>query len=305
MILFVHTANLGDVISASGIIKDLAVSQPVEVLLRPSFRGLFVGEKNIKEIEEKDLRHSYDLVVDLDSSRQSRKLMRSLNAKKKIGRYANWWRKLKYQNIYHRQLNKFPDKHIVKAYYPVAEYLGLNSKETLQLVPLNLNAQMQKWLEKERKNREGLYVFHIEASNPIRSLPHDLVIDCMNHLFQRNKLIVVVGHPSPNLNTLLQKLGTKVLYRSLSLLELKALLSQADFFVGPDSGPLHLAAALGVKSIGLYGPTLSRDFAPQAKQLKKVEMEFSCRPCNQNKTCKFNRRCLHSITSSQLISEME
>jgi heptosyltransferase-1 len=37
--------------------------------------------------------------------------------------------------------------------------------------------------------------------------------------------------------------------------ELKALLMRADLVVAPDSGPLHLAAALGTPVVGLYGPT--------------------------------------------------
>jgi heptosyltransferase-1 len=41
----------------------------------------------------------------------------------------------------------------------------------------------------------------------------------------------------------------------LDLKELAALLANAQFFVGADSGPLHLAAAMGSPVAGLYGPT--------------------------------------------------
>jgi len=34
-----------------------------------------------------------------------------------------------------------------------------------------------------------------------------------------------------------------------------ALMRQARLMLGPDTGPLHLAAALGVPTVGLYGPT--------------------------------------------------
>jgi lipopolysaccharide heptosyltransferase I len=40
-----------------------------------------------------------------------------------------------------------------------------------------------------------------------------------------------------------------------TLLELAALLSQATLFVGSDTGPLHMAAVLGVPCAGIYGPT--------------------------------------------------
>jgi lipopolysaccharide heptosyltransferase I len=47
-----------------------------------------------------------------------------------------------------------------------------------------------------------------------------------------------------------------------SLLELAAVLSQATLFVGSDTGPLHMAAALGISCIGLYGPTCPETCGP-------------------------------------------
>ena len=47
-----------------------------------------------------------------------------------------------------------------------------------------------------------------------------------------------------------------------SLTSLSALLTKADWVVANDSGPMHLAAALGVKTIGLFGPTDPRLVGP-------------------------------------------
>lgn len=49
--------------------------------------------------------------------------------------------------------------------------------------------------------------------------------------------------------------GALVGMRSLSLAELMALLKRASLVVAADSGPLHLAVALGTPVVGLYGPT--------------------------------------------------
>jgi ADP-heptose:LPS heptosyltransferase len=40
-----------------------------------------------------------------------------------------------------------------------------------------------------------------------------------------------------------------------SLTELASLIRRSTLFVGSDTGPLHLAAALGITCVGLYGPT--------------------------------------------------
>ncbi|MSU24840.1 MAG: lipopolysaccharide heptosyltransferase family protein [Opitutus sp.] len=47
-----------------------------------------------------------------------------------------------------------------------------------------------------------------------------------------------------------------------SLVSLPALIKRADWIISNDSGPMHLAAALGVKTLGIFGPTDPREFGP-------------------------------------------
>lgn len=47
-----------------------------------------------------------------------------------------------------------------------------------------------------------------------------------------------------------------------SLVSLPALIKRADWVISNDSGPMHLAAALGVKTFGIFGPTDPRQFGP-------------------------------------------
>jgi heptosyltransferase-1 len=47
-----------------------------------------------------------------------------------------------------------------------------------------------------------------------------------------------------------------------SLVSLPALIQRADWVVSNDSGPMHLAAALGVRTLGIFGPTDPRRFGP-------------------------------------------
>jgi ADP-heptose:LPS heptosyltransferase len=49
--------------------------------------------------------------------------------------------------------------------------------------------------------------------------------------------------------------GTVINACDLSLMQATALLRHADLFVGPSSGPLNLAAAVGIEAFGLFGST--------------------------------------------------
>jgi ADP-heptose:LPS heptosyltransferase len=49
---------------------------------------------------------------------------------------------------------------------------------------------------------------------------------------------------------------------SISLIEVGACMERADFYVGNDSGLMHLAAAVGIPTLGLFGPSMEELYAP-------------------------------------------
>jgi heptosyltransferase-1 len=56
-----------------------------------------------------------------------------------------------------------------------------------------------------------------------------------------------------------------------SLVELAAILRRARMFVGSDTGPLHLAAAVGTPSVGLFGPVSEKRNGPYGEQNVTVQ----------------------------------
>jgi len=54
---------------------------------------------------------------------------------------------------------------------------------------------------------------------------------------------------------------------------LAGVLARCSVFIGNDSGPSHLAAAIGAKTIALFGPTDPRHFAPRGRQVKILSAE--------------------------------
>jgi ADP-heptose:LPS heptosyltransferase len=64
-----------------------------------------------------------------------------------------------------------------------------------------------------------------------------------------------------------------------------AILRGATIFVGIDSGLMHLAAALGLPTVGLFGATSPAWTAPRGELTRVLAVEgFACQPC-------FRRRC--------------
>jgi ADP-heptose:LPS heptosyltransferase len=84
----------------------------------------------------------------------------------------------------------------------------------------------------------------------------------------------------PNERALAEQIGGR-LAPPTNLRELASLLRSAKLVIGGDTGPLHLAAALGTKVVGLYGPTSCRRNGPygqlgrciQAKSMDEISVE--------------------------------
>jgi ADP-heptose:LPS heptosyltransferase len=79
-----------------------------------------------------------------------------------------------------------------------------------------------------------------------------------------------------------------------TLRELLAVLARARVVFGPDSGALHLAAALGVPVVSLWGPTSATRSTPWGQDRGVVLGEAACAPCFLRR-CPIGRVCMRSI----------
>jgi ADP-heptose:LPS heptosyltransferase len=58
---------------------------------------------------------------------------------------------------------------------------------------------------------------------------------------------------------------------STTILEMVALFRRAALVVGGDTGPVHVAAVLGVPTVGLYGPTSARRNGPYGPRVTAIQ----------------------------------
>lgn len=65
----------------------------------------------------------------------------------------------------------------------------------------------------------------------------------------------------------------------LDVVQTAALQEQAALHIGNDSGPLHLAAAVGTATVGLFGPTNARNYRPLGSDDTVVHRPKACSPC--------------------------
>ena len=81
-----------------------------------------------------------------------------------------------------------------------------------------------------------------------------------------------------------------------------ALYSYMDLAVCVDSGPAHLAAAVGVPTVTLFGPTDPARWRPWGpKNVALFDKSLPCRPCNYHKVCD-DRPCLTQMAPHRVVS---
>ena len=84
---------------------------------------------------------------------------------------------------------------------------------------------------------------------------------------------------------------------------LSAVFKRCRLFIGVDSAGVHIAAAVGLPTVCIFGPSSYIDWAPRGKQHCVVRKDLPCVPC-QNKGCQDSElsRCLEELTFEEVRS---
>jgi ADP-heptose:LPS heptosyltransferase len=93
--------------------------------------------------------------------------------------------------------------------------------------------------------------------------------------------------------------------RGLTLRQVAALLPRCAVFIGNDSGITHLAAALGVCTVALFGPSDPLQWAPRGRRVVIIRRGSECSPCSvaAMKAC-VHRKCLATLEPAGVIMSL-
>lgn len=86
-------------------------------------------------------------------------------------------------------------------------------------------------------------------------------------------------------------------------LELAAVLERCDLLVSSDTGPQHLAAALGKPVVALFGPSVPERTGPYGSKHTVIHHKLPCHPCFSRPTCK-TFDCMRAITVDEVFAKV-
>ncbi len=100
--------------------------------------------------------------------------------------------------------------------------------------------------------------------------------------------------------------GTLDLCGRLDVAELVALLAEADLLVSNDTGPVHLADALGTPTVALYGPNTPHRYGPRRAGSVALFADLPCSPCLDDRLAKRSacrdHRCMAALHTDVVLS---
>lgn len=121
---------------------------------------------------------------------------------------------------------------------------------------------------------------------------------------QRGLAVVFTGGPEDaavikDIQSMMRQESISLAGRT-SLIELAALYEQAAVVISTDTGPMHIAAAVGAPVVALFGPTAPRRTGPFGENNRVVRAELTCSPCFQRScdTC----QCMQEITVDRVLT---
>ena len=116
--------------------------------------------------------------------------------------------------------------------------------------------------------------------------------------------IILIGGPGENalVEAVEKHMGFRASLRSnrLSLLEMAALLSRCRLFLGNDSAPGHIAAAVGCPSLTLFGPTFPHMWRPLSPVGEVVFKNAPCCGCRQETCLRPGENCMDLISVEEV-----
>ena len=317
-ILIVKPSSFGDIIQANPILNAvknkwkncsidwLVFSQWKQVVeLFPNVDNIICwdrkgGIKAFFNVLKECNKQNYDLVIDLQGLLRTALFCKLLKAKQKVGvsgmKEFSWllikepYKRNKNENAVIRNLNSL--SYITKEKYD--PFFDIK----LECIPYNILSKCN--IEKEdkviafipfsrgkTKTWEGNN--YIVLANMIKSLNKDIKIIVLGSQADYGKI------KADNIIDLCGKTNIK---------ELAEILSVCDFAVGADTGAMHLANAIGIKNLFIFGGSDIKETAPYGNNAKVISANLSCSPCRGK--CKFDKeKCLEQIKPGMVFESVK
>ncbi len=153
------------------------------------------------------------------------------------------------------------------------------ANQTIAFCPGSTNSRAKRWHAESYAKLADLINKHLSANLILIGSPDELQVSHRIFELTASKPMVLTG--------------------KTSLAESAAILSVADWLVTNDTGPAHIAPAVGTKTIVIFGPTVPATTRPFSELAEIVRNPPACAPC-MLRDCPIDHRCMTAVSPEQV-----
>ncbi len=252
-------------------------------------RGLWTRMANAWRLLRDLRRRRFDLVVHLTEHPRGALVARVLRpryavARRYGGRRGRWWRK-SFTHLYDVPAR---ERHTVETHLDALRRLGLvipPARPVRLVAGAPAETAIDSRLAALGLDGKAFLVAHPTSRWLFKCWPEAHMARLLDHLARQGHRIVLTAGPAADERAWMDRLMAKTtaplidLSGRLSLKELAALIGRARLFIGVDSAPMHMAAAMGTPVVAFFGPSGDAEWAPWQVPSRVLTAPFSCRPC--------------------------
>lgn len=296
--------EIGDVVLSLHTFELLKHSYPqarITVFCKPYARDILLASPHIDTVitNERDFAPRYDIIVELRGTVRSALYALFHPPLYRVDRGAV------------RLLNRRKGhRHEIDVNYQIIEPLLRNNETMIQ--PVLLVAEEHRTWAEQYIGQHALGSFamlHPAARKPLKRWPIEHYTALAERLYREkgwNVVLVGMGEDMDTLSRIATATSVPVhLLVDKPLLHVAALAERAQLFVGNDSGPMHIAAAVGAPAVGLFGPGSPELFAPVGVHATFIHHKLHCNPCDQVHCVYPENPCMKRISVEEVLAVSE
>ncbi len=319
-ILIIRTDGIGDLLNSTPAIALLRQNYPsaeITVLTRPLNAAVLVGNSDVDRVLVLDqqgehrrvaaqlkfyqsLRNErFDLVVAMQTATLPHLIAFLSGASYRLGRYQKRFKSTlthTWRGIYQKGETHEVDRNLDLVRI-ICEGEGTR-KLVFNLLPDEIEHAKASLASLCMRDETYLIGIHPGGSSFDKRWPEKRYAELADRLVQHYnaKILLFRGPDEADLtDTIQQEMETDAIINApQTIRELGAMLSCCDLFVCNDSGPMHIAAALGVPTTAIFGPTDHVAWRPMSENASVVRRDMPCWPCSAHK-CKIGWECTKKL----------
>ena len=315
---------IGDIVMSLPAVEKIREIYPEDelfALIRKDFYSLI--EENLKKLNifpifysEKNFKSSIDLIKELKKLKIKKAfvfprsyrmflicLFSSIN---EIYGYGNDILKKLFMKICVKRDKEILSIHRVKYYLELPK--RIKNFEKFNPPEIIINEKYKKWAEYLLKylHIKSKFLIGINPGSTYgeaKCWDKDYFVELINMLkSQIDCSIFLIGGKDNEEKCEYIRKKTKVLNFAgkLSIIESAALIEKMDIFITNDTGPMHIADALGVKVIAIFGPTDVNETHPFRKNGIIISKNLDCSPCKKRECPYGHNECMKLITPEEV-----